>query len=133
VSNSLSIVYLLILVSALKCDLREDSGVKEKLARRSLHPVTYEEGLAVARSIRASRYLGECRTITLVLGIVPRLTPAECSAKHNRGVQEAIHEAAKVALGSRAKGGGGGGSSGSGSGARGRIEEKMAGCGCVVS
>lgn len=103
-----------VILVALKCDLREDSGVKEKLGRRSLHPVTYEEGLAVARSIRASRYL-------------------ECSAKHNRGVQEAIHEAAKVALGSRAKGGGGGGSSGSGSGARGRIEEKMAGCGCVVS
>lgn len=73
-SNSLSTFYLLTLVSALKCDLREDSGVKEKLARRSLHPVTYEEGLAVARSIRASRYLGESRTITLAASIVPRLT-----------------------------------------------------------
>lgn len=43
---------------ALKCDLREDPGVKERLGRRSLHPVTYDEGLATARAIRASRYLG---------------------------------------------------------------------------
>ncbi|GFZ51604.1 GTP-binding protein RHO1 [Saitozyma sp. JCM 24511] len=74
--------------AALKCDLRDDPAVKEKLARRALHPVSYEEGLSVARAIRASRYL-------------------ECSAKHNRGVQEAIHEAARVAIGSRPKGGGG--------------------------
>lgn len=29
--------------------------------RYGTHPVQYEEGLAVARRIRASRYLGECR------------------------------------------------------------------------
>jgi hypothetical protein len=45
--------------AALKCDLRDDPAVKEKLARRALHPVSYEEGLSVARAIRASRYLGE--------------------------------------------------------------------------
>lgn len=45
--------------SALKCDLREDPAVKEKLGRHSLHPVTYDEGLATARAIRASRYLGQ--------------------------------------------------------------------------
>lgn len=43
---------------ALKCDLREDPAVKERLGRHSLHPVTYDEGLATARAIRASRYLG---------------------------------------------------------------------------
>nr|ODN90847.1 rho family protein [Cryptococcus depauperatus CBS 7855] len=82
----------IILVGALctlKCDLREDSSTKEKLARQSLHTVTYDEGLATARAIRASRYL-------------------ECSAKHNRGVQEAIHEAARVSIGSRPRGGGSG-------------------------
>ncbi|EAL18640.1 hypothetical protein CNBJ0650 [Cryptococcus deneoformans B-3501A] len=79
----------------LKCDLREDPGVKERLGRRSLHPVTYDEGLATARAIRASRYL-------------------ECSAKHNRGVQEAVYEAARVAVGSRARGGGSGGRRGDG-------------------
>nr|XP_018265228.1 rho family protein [Kwoniella dejecticola CBS 10117]OBR87386.1 rho family protein [Kwoniella dejecticola CBS 10117] len=78
-----------IILVALKCDLREDPVIKEKLAKRSLHPVTYDEGLSVARAIRASRYL-------------------ECSAKHNRGVQEAVYEAARVAIGSRPKGGGGG-------------------------
>jgi hypothetical protein len=44
---------------ALKCDLREDASVKEKLFRRGLRPVSYEEGLSVARSIRATRYLGK--------------------------------------------------------------------------
>lgn len=44
--------------SALKCDLREDRAVKDRLQRYGTHPVQYEEGLAVARRIRASRYLG---------------------------------------------------------------------------
>jgi len=43
---------------ALKCDLRNDRSVLERLARFDAHPVQYEEGLAVARRIRASRYLG---------------------------------------------------------------------------
>jgi len=51
-----------------------------------MHPCQYEEGLAVARRIRASRYL-------------------ECSAKHNRGVSEVFHEAARVALTARAASG----------------------------
>lgn len=34
------------------------------------------------------------------------LTVTECSAKHNRGVQEAIFEAAQVSLSSRPRGGG---------------------------
>ena len=44
--------------TALKCDLRDDRPVKERLQRYGTHPVQYEEGLAVARRIRASRYLG---------------------------------------------------------------------------
>ena len=44
---------------ALKCDLRDDAAVKERLNRYGSHPVQYEEGLAVARRIRASRYLGQ--------------------------------------------------------------------------
>ena len=43
---------------ALKCDLRDDPAVKERLKRYGTHSVQYEEGLAVARRIRASRYLG---------------------------------------------------------------------------
>lgn len=46
------------LPSALKCDLRDDLAVKERLKRYGTHTVQYEEGLAVARRIRASRYLG---------------------------------------------------------------------------
>jgi len=70
---------------ALKCDLREDPETKRRLAARRESPVEYEEGLAVARRIRASRYL-------------------ECSAKANRGVTEAFEEATRVAIGARAKG-----------------------------
>ncbi|CAL1714914.1 unnamed protein product [Somion occarium] len=42
---------------ALKCDLRDDRGVQDRLARFGMHTVQYEEGLTVARRIRASRYL----------------------------------------------------------------------------
>ncbi|KAK0488899.1 P-loop containing nucleoside triphosphate hydrolase protein [Armillaria novae-zelandiae] len=69
----------------LKCDLRDDRAVKDRLLRYGTHPVEYEEGLSVARRIRASRYL-------------------ECSSKHNRGVTEVFYEAARVSLSTRAKG-----------------------------
>jgi len=74
---------------ALKCDLREDRTVRERLARYGRTTVQYEEGLTVARRIRASRYL-------------------ECSSKHNRGVAEVFYEAARVSLSTRPKGSGGG-------------------------
>ncbi|KAF9478286.1 hypothetical protein BDN70DRAFT_860383 [Pholiota conissans] len=75
---------------ALKCDLRDDPAIKERLKRYGTHPVQYEEGLAVARRIRASRYL-------------------ECSSKHNRGVTEVFYEAARASMSSRPKGPGDGG------------------------
>ncbi|KAI8146804.1 protein RHO3 [Fennellomyces sp. T-0311] len=65
-----------ILLVALKCDLRDN---EELLARKNINPVLYEEGLEVARSINAVRYL-------------------ECSAKHNRGVRECFDQAARVSL-----------------------------------
>ncbi|KAI0065621.1 hypothetical protein BV25DRAFT_1868822 [Artomyces pyxidatus] len=79
----------------LKCDLRDDPAAKERLARYGMQTVQYEEGLAVARRIRASRYL-------------------ECSSKHNRGVSEVFYEAARVSLTTRAKGPGGGPGGGGG-------------------
>ena len=72
-----------------------------------MHPVTYDEGLAVARAIRATRYL-------------------ECSAKHNRGVQEALHEAARVAMSTRAKG-----SSGA-LGTQLQLRKEKMGCECTI-
>ena len=53
---------------ALKCDLREEPNVKEKLYRRGLHPVSYEEGLSVARAIRATRYLGRSVPSSILTG-----------------------------------------------------------------
>lgn len=86
---------------ALKCDLRnleedEDAQVRED---ESFNPytqnsgpyssqkrlITYDEGLAVAKRVGALRYL-------------------ECSAKKNRGVNEAFSEAARCALNARPKG-----------------------------
>lgn len=43
---------------ALKCDLRDDPATQHKLAQYGMHTCQYEEGLAVARRVRASRYLG---------------------------------------------------------------------------
>lgn len=90
--------------AALKCDLREDRAVKERLQRFNGHPVQYDEGLAVARRIRASRYLGKpiatvCDPRHLILSIL-----TECSSKHNRGVNEVFYEAARVSLGTSPKG-----------------------------
>jgi len=67
---------------ACKCDLREDRETIERLARYGSRVIEYEQGLAVARRIRASRYL-------------------ECSSMHNRGVTEVFNEAARVALATR--------------------------------
>lgn len=74
-----------VVLVALKCDMREDPATLERLGRTGMRPVEYDEGLAVARRIRASRYL-------------------ECSAKHNRGVNEVFYEAARVSIGARPKG-----------------------------
>jgi Rho family protein len=65
--------------------------------------VEYEHGLAVARRIRASRYLGMHPSLAYRARLTPGC-PAECSAKHDRGVREAFEEAARVAVGARAKG-----------------------------
>ncbi|KAM0798321.1 small GTPase superfamily [Usnea florida] len=68
---------------ALKCDLRERSSDEEEEtgAGRGGEKVMidYKQGLEVAKRIQALRYL-------------------ECSAKRNRGVNEAFTEAARVAL-----------------------------------
>ncbi|KAG9123520.1 Rho GTPase [Ceratobasidium sp. 392] len=45
----------------LECDLRDDPVIRDRLARYGARPVEYEEGLAVARRIRASRYLVQPR------------------------------------------------------------------------
>jgi Rho family protein len=75
--------------------------VRERLQRYGTHSVQYEEGLAVARRIRASRYLGKILVGKHVYDINENL---ECSSKHNRGVTEVFYEAARVSLSTRAKG-----------------------------
>jgi Rho family protein len=43
---------------ALKCDLRDDEGTKERLDKFGEKCLTYEQGLATAKTIKAVRYLG---------------------------------------------------------------------------
>jgi Rho family protein len=75
---------------ALKCDLREQSGDEETedggQHREKKEMINYNQGLEVARRINALRYL-------------------ECSAMRNRGVNEAFTEAARVALSVKSNGG----------------------------
>lgn len=75
---------------ALKCDLRpanggeaeedeHDAADANETRRPKKQMLTYQQGLEVAKRIKALRYL-------------------ECSAMKNRGVNEAFTEAARVAL-----------------------------------
>lgn len=59
---------------ALKCDMREDNAVVDRLQRQGLRPVDYEDGLAVARRIRASRYLGAPNNSVVVSSNVDHLS-----------------------------------------------------------
>lgn len=43
-------------IIATKLDLRDDPKIIERLAEHSAHPVTYEEGLAMAKQVGASFY-----------------------------------------------------------------------------
>ncbi|KAH3687606.1 hypothetical protein WICPIJ_001416 [Wickerhamomyces pijperi] len=75
---------------ALKCDLRsveEQDDVVSSSIQNNDGLISYQEGLAMAKRIGALRYL-------------------ECSAKKNRGVNEAFTEAARCALSARAMGSG---------------------------
>ncbi|MDI1486992.1 MAG: Rho GTPase [Ramalina farinacea] len=95
---------------ALKCDLREgaaaaaageEDGVGEEeegedgaaaLGGKRKEMIDYKQGLEVAKRIQALRYL-------------------ECSAKKNRGVNEAFSEAARVAMSVKGSSSAGGGKS----------------------
>ena len=92
-----------IVLVALKCDLREEHDQDEDEEKDATpapkqQPVTYAEGLEVAKRIGALRYLGmillyACWLVLQLTGFFP-----ECSAMRNRGVNEAFTEAARVAL-----------------------------------
>ena len=74
---------------ALKCDLRESDAAGEEDGEGGVgggrkEMIDYNTGLEVAKRIQALRYL-------------------ECSAKRNRGVNEAFTEAARVALSVKGK------------------------------
>lgn len=108
---------------ALKCDLREggtdeDEDVGTRRGGGEKDMIDYKQGLEVAKRIQALRYLGmphhsysrnlmkvsltaKRKTLTLVAS-------TECSAKRNRGVNEAFTEAARVALSVKGAGTSGG-------------------------
>ena len=92
---------------ALKCDLREKGGDddEETGTKRGGEKVMidYKQGLEVAKRIQALRYLGTCRSVmsqcfALRGNELTHIAGTECSAKRNRGVNEAFTEAARVAL-----------------------------------
>ncbi|KAJ3639416.1 hypothetical protein Zmor_002777 [Zophobas morio] len=62
-----------------KLDLRNNTGSVEALQTRDLHPVNYEEGMKMAKKIKARNYI-------------------ECSAKHMMRVQDVFLTAAHIAL-----------------------------------
>lgn len=98
---------------ALKCDLREEEERAAfddpESANASSRFIDYRTGLEVAQRIKALRYLGESGSFgASAVGGRWRARAdecqTECSAKMNRGVNEAFSEAARVALTANAKG-----------------------------
>lgn len=92
---------------ALKCDLREKGGDEDEEAGGTRGGekvmIDYKQGLEVAKRIQALRYLGMfCSRIfsdyAVAVNELTAFAGAECSAKRNRGVNEAFTEAARVAL-----------------------------------
>ena len=53
---------------ALKCDLREQSGDADDEGEPKRPCIDYKQGLAVAEKIKALRYLGMFSDISLILG-----------------------------------------------------------------
>lgn len=100
---------------ALKCDLREkhsddDDGVGESdnvNVGKEKEMIDYKQGLEVARRIHALRYLG-MPGYTFFRRLRKINDCTECSAKRNRGVNEAFTEAARVALSVKSSGTSGG-------------------------
>ena len=52
-----------IVLVGLKLDLRDDKETIEKLSEKKLAPITYEEGMKMAKEIRAFKYV-ECSSLT---------------------------------------------------------------------
>lgn len=102
---------------ALKCDLREKHSDEDDEAggndtshsRKEKEMIDYKQGLEVARRIQALRYLGMLRRKPFKDKQRTK-NYTECSAKRNRGVNEAFTEAARVALSVKSSGNSGGGS-----------------------
>lgn len=52
-----------IILVGTKLDLREDKATADGLRQKKMEPVSYEQALAVAKEIRAQKYL-ECSALT---------------------------------------------------------------------
>ena len=73
-----------IIVVGTKLDLREDRETIDKLREKKLSPITYPQGLAMAREVSSVKYL-------------------ECSALTQKGLKTVFDEAIRAVLCPRAK------------------------------
>ena len=71
-----------IILVGTKIDLRDDEETKNKLLKQNEKPLTYEEGVSEAATIKAHCYM-------------------ECSAKKKIGVKEIFDRAIQISLQSR--------------------------------
>lgn len=62
-----------------KLDMRDDQTVIDELAAKGQHPITYQQGVQMAKEVGAAKYI-------------------ECSAKTRRGLKNAFDEAMRAVL-----------------------------------
>ncbi|KAH3760583.1 rac gtpase [Pelomyxa schiedti] len=69
----------LIILAGCKKDLRNDPNITSTLSRKRQHPVTFEEGVKLARDLKCVKYM-------------------ECSARTREGLVELIHESIRLCV-----------------------------------
>ncbi|XP_026133237.1 ras-related C3 botulinum toxin substrate 1-like isoform X1 [Carassius auratus] len=88
-----------IILVGTKLDLRDDKDTIERLRDKKLSPITYPQGLAMAREIGAYRQTRDrSRSVHAFMQLLRAVKYLECSALTQRGLKTVFDEAIRAVL-----------------------------------